>query len=181
MIHQHLTLVHPAAQTTTTTVDEVDAVVLDLEAHQVTPKDTLENEVMPWKYLDQVPGREWNMKEESNLALNIRLLSQESDGGGSQHQMIIMNPDYWNIIRIIGFCHLFQSFECSPSKQFIDSCVGSPVALIKHCSIWHRMEQRPQCSIAASIVIELKVLNYFDYLNARLSLHLFLLINLQFT
>ena len=58
MLHQHPAPVHPAAKTSAAALEEVEAVVLDVERHQVAAKHPLKDFVPPWKDPHDVPGRE---------------------------------------------------------------------------------------------------------------------------
>ena len=101
VLHQHGQPVHPAAQTAAAAVDEVDAIVLDMETDQVTAEDALEDEVVPGEDPDDVPGGERNVQEEADLAGNLPLLCHRPDGGGRQHEMIVVDPHDGNVIRIL--------------------------------------------------------------------------------
>jgi hypothetical protein len=68
MLYQQAGPVHPAPQTALTAVDEVDAVVLNVKAHEVTAEDALEDDVAPGEDLDHVPGGEGDVEEEAELA-----------------------------------------------------------------------------------------------------------------
>ena len=101
VLHQHGRSVHPAAQTSPAAVDEVDAIVLDLETDEVTAQDALEDEVVPGEYPDDVPGGEGDVKEEADLAGDLILLRHRPDGGGGEHEMIVVDPDDGDVIRIL--------------------------------------------------------------------------------
>ena len=40
------------------------------------------------------------MEEESNLAAELFAVGHLPDGAGCQHEVVIMDPDQWNLIRI---------------------------------------------------------------------------------
>ena len=66
MLHQHSVPIHSAAKTSAAALKEVEAVVLDVEGHQVTAKHALEDFVSPWEDPHYVPGRERDVEEESH-------------------------------------------------------------------------------------------------------------------
>ena len=101
MFHQHPHPVHPAPEAPLAAVDEVDAIVLDLETDEVTAQDALEDEVVPGEYPDDVPGGEGDVKEEADLAGDLLLLRYRPDGGGGEHEMIVVDPDDGDVIRIL--------------------------------------------------------------------------------
>ena len=68
VLHQQPHPVNPAAQPALTTVNKVDAVVVDVKADQVAAEDALEDEVVPGEDFDHVPGGEGNVKEVADLA-----------------------------------------------------------------------------------------------------------------
>ena len=42
--------------------------------------------------------------------------------------------------------------------MLVDVPVGHPVGLVKHCSVRHGVEERPEGGIAAAVIVELEVL-----------------------
>ena len=57
---------------------------------------------MPREDLDHVPGRKRDVEEETNLAGDVRLFSRLADGGGGQHEVVIMDPNDGNIVRVLS-------------------------------------------------------------------------------
>ena len=101
VLHQLTHPVHAAAQTTGTAVNEVDTIVLNMETNEVTAEDALEDEVVPGEDPDDVPGREGDVQEETNLDGNLLLLRHGPDGGGRQHQVIVVDPHDGDVVRIL--------------------------------------------------------------------------------
>ena len=66
VLHQHPVPIHSAAKTSAAALKEVEAVVLDVEGHQVTAKHALEDFVSPREDSHYVPGRERDVEEESH-------------------------------------------------------------------------------------------------------------------
>ena len=108
MFNQHAGAVNTTPKTSLTTVDEVYAVVLDVEPHQVAAKDSLQHQVVPGEDLDHVPGGEGDVKKESYLARNIFLLCHLPDRGGCQHQVVVVDPDQGHIVRVLNMQMKYQ-------------------------------------------------------------------------
>ena len=56
---------------------------------------------MPREDLDHVPGGERDVQEEADLAGDFLLLRQRPDGGGGQHEVVVVDPDDGNVVRIL--------------------------------------------------------------------------------
>ena len=159
VLHQLSQSVHAASQAPGAAVNEVDAVVLDVKTNEVTAKDALKDQIVPREYLDHVPGWKWNVQKETDLAKNIFLLCNLPDCRRRKHQMIIVDPNYRNILRVRIACEfLLQSTDCLPGEELIDPPVGDPVGLVKHSLVGHRVKQRPECGVTATVVIQLVIL-----------------------
>ena len=173
VLHQQTSPVHSAAQTSPTAVDEVDAVVGDVETDEVTAEDALEDDVMPREYLDHVPGREGDVKEEADLAGNVLLLRDGPDGGGGQHEVVVVDPDDGNVVRILDrstrhlttriyIIYLLHSCDCIDSFESeldVDVPVGDPVGLVEDRPVRHGVEEGPEGGVAAAVVVELVILS----------------------
>ena len=49
--------------------------------------------ILPREYLDNVPGREGDVEEESQLAAEPLLVGHSADRVGGQHQVVVVDPD----------------------------------------------------------------------------------------
>ena len=160
VLHQLAHPVHAAAQASGTAVDEVDAVVLNVKTNEVTAEDALQNQVVPREDLDHVPRWKRNVQKEPDLAENVFLLCNLSDCRRCKHKMVIVNPNYWNIVRVRIACQLLlQGTDCLPGKQLIDPPVGHPEGLVEHSLVGHGVKEWPEGGITATVVIQLVILN----------------------
>ena len=174
VLHQQGQSVHPAAQPTAAAVDKVDAIILDMETDEVTAEDALEDEVVPGEDPDDVPGGEGDVQEEADLAGDLLLLGHGPDGVGRQHEVVVVDPDDGDVVRILissqtddekcegggefyllKGCHGFNGFGSEP---LVDVPVGHPVGLVKHRPVRHGVEERPEGGVAAAVVVQLEVL-----------------------
>ena len=55
---------------------------------------------MPREDLDHVPGWKGDVEEETNLAGDVRLFSRLADGGGGQHEVVVVDPDQRHRIHV---------------------------------------------------------------------------------
>ena len=73
-----------------------------MEPDQITSQDALHDDVLPGEDLDNVPGWEWDVEEEPDLAGQPLVVSHLPDGVGGQHQMVVMDPDQWHLLGVGG-------------------------------------------------------------------------------
>ena len=90
VLHQHVGPVHATAQAPLGTVQEVEAVVLGVEADHVAAKHALEYLVRPGEDPHNIPRWEGNVEEEAHLDTDLLLHAGVPDSVGRQHQMVIM-------------------------------------------------------------------------------------------
>ena len=188
MFSQKCLAINAATKAALAAVDEIQAVVLDVETHEVAAKDALEDHVKPGEDLDNVPWREWNVQEEADLAaqvffignLKIHLILDISDLSipetfylanrvGCQHKVVVVYPQQRDLIWVLGQ-RLPEGIQCACGKGVVDLLVSGPKVFAENCSIWHRMKKGPKCGIATAIVVKLKkqkewtwTLDYYQY------------------
>ena len=96
VIHQPIGIL-PASKTSLTTIQEVEAVVFRVESNHVTSEHPLKYLIRPGEYPHDVPGGEGDVEEEAHLDVDLLLHAGVSDRVGSQHQVVVVEPNYWNL------------------------------------------------------------------------------------
>src|SRR5579885_3073623 len=109
---------------------KIGAITVGLKPDHVIVQQCIKNRLTPRQLLENVRRWEWDMQEESDLALT-RHLPQVL---GDQHQMIVMHP--YEVFAVRGM-------PGSRSKLPIHSFVDFPVIGIEVAPRWHVVKQRP--------------------------------------
>lgn len=95
------------------------------------------------------------MKEECQLALYVFFFSSLPDPIGGQHEMVIVDPHDWRGIPVLLLVILqqLQGVDGFCREFLVDFDVRPPVVGDKGCPVRHGVEQRPECAVAAAIVV----------------------------
>ena len=151
VLDQHFVPVDPAAQTPLAAVQEVDTVVLRVEANHVTAQHALQYFVRPGEDPHDVPGGERDVEEETHPDVDLLLHTDISDGVGSQHQVVVVEPHQGGPAALTSV--LPDALQCLQSEVLVDLGVGLPGLDVEHGLVGHGVEQRPEGRIAAAVVV----------------------------
>lgn len=124
VFHQHLLAVHTAAQTPLAAVDEIEAVILHVEAHGVAAEDPLQELVVPGEEPHDVPRWEGDVQEERHLDGQAQLVAPVADAVGGHHQVVIVEPNKWYAVRVC-----LRQFDNCLDRQLCKMLVDLPVSL----------------------------------------------------
>lgn len=131
VLDQQIFTIHPAAEAPLATVDEVQAVILDMETDHVATEHTLKYLVGPWEKSKYVPGWERNVQEEAQLQFQILLVGGLSDPIGRRHQVIVVNPNERSAVVLIRLflVDLLQSADLRERRRKEKMKPTSPLSL----------------------------------------------------
>jgi hypothetical protein len=126
MLNQKILAVHATSKIPLTTVDEIQAVILNVETDHVTSQDTLQYFIRPGQQSEDIPRWKRDVQEERQLELQVPFLSHLANVIGGQHQVIIMDPDDRNSTLFFIFQALLKGIDGFFREMFIADDIVFP-------------------------------------------------------
>lgn len=106
-------------------VNKIKAIVADVKADHVASEDSLKDFIGPREQTEDVPWRERNVQEESELERQVFLFCHLANVISAKHEMVIVNPNDRNARSLSGT--LLNGLHSSLSEKLIDSHISTPV------------------------------------------------------
>jgi hypothetical protein len=122
VLNKHPCPISSAPQSSLTAVNEVEAIIFNMETNEVSTKNVLQKFIVPGEKSHYIPRRKWYVQEESNFYFYFLGITYITDEIRYAHHLIAMNPNQRNGIwlPLQGCFHCVYGLDC---ELLVDSQV----------------------------------------------------------